>query len=348
MKAAAALAVAPPSANDDDDDEPSSSTTDSSRDIVRIAVDDDDDDEQQQWKSAKKKKKRRLPLTYAFGVGLVSCAVLSLQYYGSSGCAAGRRAARENVRQVSDLMCCPTSALVGAVGLTSTSVLALASVLVEPRLVARQLEASLGSCCCCCAACGAGWPAVVAFVLSATGNAVLAVFNLCWSLAAHLAGAFFFFAAGYVAIGLLTFSFLPTTPSDDERSPCCCCRRPGTLALFSLSDKGRPLAVRLLKPTILAFAFAALPVTQLDTLTAEWCAIVAIGLALLAAELDLRRGEALLAASERLHHRGSGLTSLRQPLTTLGTSDDGAAPHAEAEDDDDDPRDRRRRDEGPS
>jgi len=254
---------------------------------------------------------------WAFAAGGATCATLSLTYYLSGGCAASRAAGRANTgRQVSDQMCCPVGRVVGAVGLPLTSALALAG-LAQPRRVAQALTAALGRCCCCCCCsssgrgasssdtrrrgcdvgCDVGPHVVAATAVSALGNVVLGVFDLCWIPVVHLLGALCFFGSGYVVVGLLSFS--------RDAS--------GRLALFSLAgtrdhdeeEAGRRRRRRgpwrsmraLLKPAMLASAVAAAPVARLDTLTGEWCAIAAVGLALLCCEFDIQAGERRLWAT---------------------------------------------------
>ena len=223
----------------------------------------------------KKKKQRRVSLVWGFVAGVVTCSTLSLEYYGSGGCGRAREAGRIDTRQVSDLMCCVVGKWIAGVGLVLTSLLVLAGLATTPDL-AQSLGATLGECCCGACTRGAGGPLVTAMTISAIGNMILAIFNLCWLPIPHLIGALFFFGGGYVALGILCFS------------------RRQKLALFSLADDQ---FLAFLKPTILVLAGAAIPITAADPLTAEWCAIVAIGLAVLAVEFDHRRGTALLNSS---------------------------------------------------
>lgn len=217
-------------------------------------------------------KGRPLSLLACFACGLTTIAALSIQFYATQGCAAARKAAgRFNGRQVSDQMCCPVGRIISAIGLSLTALFGLLGV----HKVTRELDVALGQCCCCCCAqraVSAGAAAAITFRVTCVGLLLIGIFDLCWLAAMHVLGALFFFGAGYVLIGLVCFS-----------------RRPeGRLAIFAAGSEPS------FKPILPVLAVAALLVTRLDTLTAEWIAIAAIVLASLALELDIRRGEAQL------------------------------------------------------
>lgn len=215
-------------------------------------------------------KGRPLSLLACFACGLATIVALSIQFYATQGCAAARKAAsRFNGRQVSDQMCCPVGRIISAIGLSLTALLGLLGV----HKVTRELDAALGQCCCCTRrAIGVGGAAAITFRVTCVGLLLIGIFDMCWLAVMHALGALFFFGAGYLLIGLLCFS-----------------RRPdGRLSIFAAGSEPS------FKPVLPVLAVAALLVTRLDTLTAEWIAIAAIILASLSLELDIRRGETQL------------------------------------------------------
>ena len=186
--------------------------------------------------------------------------------------------------------------------------------------VAAKVEASIGRCCCCCCERGAGSSLVSAMYVSAVGNATLAVFNLCWQGRIHTIAAFFFFAGGYVAIGISCFS------RQAKKIP----------GLSSLAGT----RLSLLKPTVVVVAVAAVPVAALSALVAEWCAIVAISLSVLAAEFDIRRGTAILSKRPTPDHQSddinnTSLSILREALCDLEAPTTGQQYNAPSDDDGD-------------
>lgn len=99
-----------------------------------------------------------------------------------------------------------------------------------------------------------GKGAVVSLALCSGGLFVLSIVNLCWVAVVHASGAAFFFVFGYILL-------------------CIECRAFWSLGWY--------------KPANCAVAVSALPVSFLDTLTAEWFAILAIGMAVLSLEFEL-------------------------------------------------------------
>lgn len=107
-------------------------------------------------------------------------------------------------------------------------------------------------------------------VLCAGGLFVLSVVNLCWVAVVHASGAAFFFVFGYI--------------------------------LLCIECKGGFWSLGWYKPVNCAVAVSAFPVSFLDTLTAEWLAILAVGMAVISLEFDMAHKEYTPPSISSEHH----------------------------------------------